>query len=250
MREGELTAVAARFGIVAALAGLLLVAGAAFAGGSGYNLSYTAPANSSVMASVDLVAVSTSYSSGPNLTASLTLAGAPMTGSSAYDYFWLFGGGATGNSTAWAFERNNSAYLHSPSLPFGAPEQINFTLTGSTLSISVATSLVGPSSGFTFNGEANTGSSSNPATYSFLGSDYSGSAGCVASSCSGNGSGSGTSASGIPPGEIIWPVVLVVVILVVVLTIRRRKRAANVGAAPPSGGHPAIPPPPAPPPGP
>lgn len=233
----------------AGLIALALVAAPVAAAGSGYNLSYTATANSQIIASVDLVTVSTSYTSGPNLTADLTLAGTPVTTNDSYSYFWLFGGDLSSDASAWAFEDNGSAYLHSEYLEL--PESINYTLTGTTLSISVNITLVGSSSGFTFNGEASIGDSSDTSTYSWLGTDYSGSGTCTGSSCTGTGNTTGSSSNHIPPGEIIWPVVLVVVIVVVVVTVRRRRRAAAMSAGPgvpptPTGTPPppASPPPP------
>jgi hypothetical protein len=234
----------------AALLGLVLTAAPALAGGSGYNLSYSAAADSNIIPGVDLVAVATTYSSGPNLSASLTTAGTPITDSSEYSYVWLFGGGATGNSTAWAFLENNTAYLHSSQLGFPGVEAIGFTLAGATLSISVATSVVGPASGFTFNGEASRGDSANTSTYSFLGTNYRGSGTCTGSTCSGSGTGSGTQPAPFPIGAIIWPVIIVIVVIVVILLVRRR-RSTGGAAVPPSppptygGGNP---PPPAPPP--
>jgi hypothetical protein len=233
---------------LALFAGLLIAAGTGAAGGSGYNLSYSAAANSSILPAVDLVAVSTSYASGPNLTASLTVAGTPVTDSSQYSYIWLFGGGAAGNSSAWAFFENKSAYLHSPSLGFPPVEPIGYTLSGSTLSISVDTSLVGPASGFTFNGEASQGDSSNHSTYSYLGTDYQGSGSCTGSTCTGTPSGGGSTPARIPIGAILWPVVIVVVILIVVLLVRRRRRARMAPIVPPpppsvyGGGTPPPPP--------
>lgn len=235
---------------IAALVLLLGAAAPAAAGGTGYNLSYTASANSSVLPSVDLVAVSTSYTTGPNLTASLTVAGTPVLNDFAFSYFWLFGGGGTSNSTAWAFVANQTGYLHAPGLGFPGVETIDYTVSGSTLSISVATDLVGPSSGFAFNGEASQGRSASQSTYSFLGTDYQGSGTCNAASCTGTGPGSGSGPATIPIGEILWPIVIVVVVAVLVIVIVRRRRAA---VPPPSvpqgpvGGSPPPPPPPPPP---
>jgi hypothetical protein len=239
------------FGLGAAL-GLVLVSGLALAGGSGYNLSYTASADSNIIPSVDLVAVSTSYSGGPNLTSSLTLAGTPVTDNSSYSYFWLFGGGATGNSTAWAYVENHTAVLHSAGLGYPPFEDINYTLSGSTLSISVNITLVGPATSFSINGEASQGDSSNTSTYSFLGTNYNGGGSCTGSSCSGSGSGSGSGSKPFPIGAIIWPVVIVVVVIVVLVLVRRRKPPVTASTAPPltpppSG--PGSPPPPPPPPG-
>jgi hypothetical protein len=249
MRSTHWRAESATVGL-AALVGLLMLAAPALAGGSGYNLSYTAAANSNIIPAVDLVSVSTSYSSGPNLTADLTVAGTPITDNSSYSYVWLFGGGATGNSTAWAFVENNSAYLHS--IDLGLPVGINYTVAGSTLSISVATDLVGSAPGFTFNGEASRGDSSDPSTYSFLGTNYDGSGTCTGSSCNsgGTGPGSGNSPAPFPIGAIIWPVVIVVIIVVVLLVRRRRPPTPSVSAPPPPPSTPGTwSPPPPPPPG-
>lgn len=219
---------------VVGLVWLLMVAQPALAGGTGYNLSYTAQANSAIIPSVDLVSASTTYTSGPNLTASLTVAGTPVTDSSNYSYVWLFGGALSTNATAWAFVENNNGFLHSQALSL--PEQISFTESGSTLSISVATDLVGPASSFSFNGEASKGDSSNTATYSFLGTYYSGSVKCTGTNCTGTGtnSNSGSSGSSIPPGEIIWPIVIVVVVVIVILLLLRRRRQPAMMMPPPS----------------
>lgn len=233
-------------------AALLVLAGTASAGGTGFNLSYSTQTNALILPSVDLVAVSTSYTSGPNLTASLTLAGTPVTNAPGYTYYWLFDGAGTGNSTAWAFVDRGGADLHSSNLPFGLPEAINYTVSGSTISISVATSLIGSSSGFTFDGVAFNGSSGNPDTYSYLGTDYAGNATCPGPSCTqgnnGNSPSGGTGTSGIPPGEIIWPVVIAVILVIIAVVLVRKRRAKPAVAAPPSptgttsGGTPPPPP--------
>ena len=213
------------------LAGLILLSGLAEGSGSGYNLSYTASANSSIIPAVDLVQVSTSYAGGPNLTATLTLAGTPLTNNAMYSYVWLFGGATTNGATAWAFVENGSAYLHSIAL--GLPESIGYSVAGPSLSISVNITLVGSSVGFTFNGEASQGDSSNTSTYSFLGTDYPSDSGCTGSNCGGNtgGTGGSSASSSIPIGEILWPIVIVVVVVVVVVLLVRRRRPPAVAPA-------------------
>jgi hypothetical protein len=229
MRVTSLEIGAAAIGI-ASLLGIVAVAGLAAAAGTGYNLTYTAAANSNIDPSIDLVSVSTTYSGGPNLTASFTVAGTPVTDSSDYNYVWLFGGDVTGDSTAWAFVQNGSAYLHSVDLYL--PEPITYTVSGSSVSISVNVTLVGPASGFTYD-VYNTHGNATSGTTSCLGTVYDFGGSCSESSPGGGGSGSGSSAAPFPIGAIIWPV-LIVVIVVVVLLVRRRRRASATPPAPPS----------------
>ncbi|MGI0130551.1 MAG: hypothetical protein ACREEC_10445, partial [Thermoplasmata archaeon] len=92
---------------VAALALILVLSGSVAATGSGWNQSYTQGSTTSNTA-VGLTGVSSSYSSGPNLTASLTVAGTLNLGSEDYTYWVYFGGTAASNASADVYFNNNT----------------------------------------------------------------------------------------------------------------------------------------------
>jgi len=240
--------------VVAAVTCLVALSGLASASGSGYNLSFTQSANGSNPNS-DLVAVSSSYSSGPNLSAQFTVAGTVVTTSDDYVYEVWFGGSAAGNATAYAIFENNttSGYYFGETSNAGSFGVLGFALSngGATLSFSIATDLLPPSSSFTLNAVAIYGTETSY-SYSWLGSDYGptgngggGSGTCTATSCTSTPAGS--SGSGSWTYIIIGVVVVVVVVALVLVLVMRKKKGTP--PPPPMGqpGQPAwgAPPPPA-----
>ena len=137
----------------AVIALVLCLVPLAAAGGSGYDLSFTQAANAGVNADVDIVSVSTSYPSGTNLTVTTTVAGTFQTTNGDYFYDWYFGGGGEFNSTAVVEFTNNStsATFSGGSSGGGSFGTLPIQASGGTLTFSVATALVGPSSIFTVN---------------------------------------------------------------------------------------------------
>jgi hypothetical protein len=219
-------------GVVAFMALVLAAAVPASAQGSGYNLSYSAAPNSSIVASVDLVGATTHNSGGPNLTANLTVAGAPMANSTGYQYVWLFSGVNATNATAWVYLANGVALFHSKGLR--TAEEVNYTTIGSTLSLTVTTFLVGPSSTFTFNGQASEGNSTSPSTSSALGTNYN-NGGCGGSSCGTSGGSHPFSWSSTEVLEVAAGAIVVAVVVVsVVLVARRRPKNPLASAGAPS----------------
>jgi hypothetical protein len=239
--------------VVAAVACLVALSGLASASGSGYNLSFTQSANGS-NANSDLIAVSSSYSSGPNLSAQFTVAGTVVTNSEDYIYEVWFGGSSDSNATAYTLFSNNttSGYYFGETSNAGSFGQLPFTLSngGATLSFSIATDLLPPSSSFTLNAVAIYGTETSY-SYSWLGSDYGptgngggGSGTCTATSCTTTPAGS--SGVGSWTYIIVGVIVVVVVVALVLVLVMRKKK----GTPPPPGmgqpGQPAwgAPPPP------
>jgi hypothetical protein len=222
----------------AAITCLVFLAGFAGATGSGYNLAYSQAANTAIEASVDITAVHSTYTSGPNLTASMTLAGSPVLTGSSYSYYFWFGGSSQGNSSAWVFTANSTlAYLYSSASSFSS---IPLTVSGDTLTVSVATSAVGLASSYAINGLAAHGTRS-AATYSWLGTNYQNTGGggtCSGASCT-------TTAAATSAAWWLYAVagvVIVIVVVVVVLLVVMRKRSPPPPPAMPAPG--TMPPPP------
>lgn len=228
---------------------LVLTAGLAAATGSGYNQSYSRASNTALPADVDLVSVSSTYSSGPNLTVSLSVAGTVVTNDDNYSYAFWFGGSWSGNATA-------AIGIGSPTLTaqslaslttysggtFHAQPSIPFHVSGGTLSVSVATAIVGPASSFAVNVVASHYAPQEPSSTNWLGTGFA--TPCTGSGCSAGGTGTGGASSSIPIGEILWPVVIVaVVVVVVVLLVRRRGRQKAARGVVPAPAAPVPPPP-------
>jgi hypothetical protein len=216
----------------AVLVGLLSAAGLVAAAGSGYSQSYTRAVNSSLPADVDLVSVSSSYSSGPNITASFSVAGAVVTDNENFSYYFWFDGSSSNNATAAVAigDRPTASVDTYSGGTFHPQPPIAYHVSGGTLSISVATSIVGLANDFAINVVASDYIPAGPSTTNWLGTNYSATGG------SGSGAGTGNSSTPFPIGEILWPVILVVVVIVVVaLLVRRRRRpSASVQAPPPT----------------
>jgi hypothetical protein len=251
---------------VVALAFVVALSGGAAATGSGYNQSYTQSAGHSSNAAVDLVSASTSYSSGPNISVSFSVSGSINYASSDYGYYVWFGGTAVSNATAYAIFTNGSADYLGGSSDSGAFGTLVPTISGGTLSFSIATALVGPASSFSFDVFAFEGTASNVGSYSWLGSNFNGQTGnggggtCTGTSCT-----STSTTSTFNWWIVIIPVVVIILVIVVVLVLLMRKKPAQPGMmgqpgqpmtgapgqpawgappAPPAGQSPPPPPPP------
>jgi hypothetical protein len=256
----------ASLGLVVAVAATLLLAPLAAASGSGYDLSYTRAPGSTTNSAIDLIAVSSTDPGGANLTISFTVSGTPNLANVSYTYWVYFDGGSSNNSSASFFLTNNSTsgFFESYSSGGSSFGYIPYHLSGSTISVSVAKSAVGPSTGFGVNVD---GIYSDFPTSTFdeswLGTDYQGSNGesCTAQgNCTATG---GDSHVGTALGLglvvfaaiIVGVVVVIIVIVVVVVVVAGRGRTPPAppppqpGAwAPPPPPPGAVPPPPPPPP--
>jgi hypothetical protein len=232
-------------GTAVAMVTALLLSGIVAASGSGYNQSYSqTPTNSNT--AVGLTAVSSTYTSGAaNLTASFSVAGTIDLTTSDYLYAVWFGGTAESNFTAEAYFTNNTTagfYVTASSVggEFGV---MHFTLSnsGSTLTFSIATALVGPASNFAIDAYA-LYSTRSSVQYSWLGTYYShsggGSGSCGSSGCTGSSSsGSSTSSfGGAVLYGIIGVVIVVVVVVAVLLLVMRRRRPPTAAPAPMQAG--------------
>ena len=225
-----------------AVALVLLISGSVAASGSGYNLSYsTTPTVTNT--NVGLTSVSSSYTSGPNLTVSFTVAGTVILNSGDYFYYAYFGGTAESNATAFAFFTNNTTAGYYDSVSADSFGVMFFTLSngGSTLSFSIATAAVGPSSSFAVDVFAVYGTVT-AGQYSWLGTHYSGSGSCGASGCVTTPTSTSSGLGGIVLYAIIGVVVAVVIIALVVVLVMRGRRGPS--AAPPPMAPGAMPPPP------
>ncbi|HXW66598.1 MAG TPA: hypothetical protein VEL82_01770 [Thermoplasmata archaeon] len=239
---------------IAGIACLVLASGLASAAGSGYNLTFSQSATTNV-ADVALTALSTSYSGGPNLTATMTVAGTFQMNNQNYEYAFFFGGTSTSSSAAYATFSNNSTFGYYESTTGsggGSFGTIVYGLSngGSSLSISLNITLVGPSSGFTANAWALYGTQSSGAV-SYIGSAYTNSGGGSGGGVTCTGTSCTTSAGTPAPFDwwiVIVPIVVVIAVVAVVLVLlmRRRKPAAAPapGMMPPPPGMMPPPPPP------
>jgi hypothetical protein len=229
----------------ATVALVLVLSGSVAATGSGYNQSYTQTSTVAVSA-VGLTGVTSSYSGGPNLTASFTVAGVIDLSNSAYDYWVYFGGTSSSNASAIAEFTNNTtagtwtAYSNSGSA-FGV-EAYSLSNGGSTLTFQLNLSSVGPSTGFAIDAYAYflTGSAYD---YSWLGTDYQPGAGggggggsCGVGGCTVNGGGAaGFVFGGFLLFAVLGLVVVVIIIIVIVVLVTHGKK-------PPMGTPPPMPP--------
>ncbi len=240
------------WGITAAVgvAMVLLVGGLASASGSGYNQSYTqTPTNAN--SAVGLTAVSSSYSGGPNLTASFSVAGTVDVSSGNYGYWIYFGGTSSDNASAIVeFSNNTTAgfwYSYTDESFGEGPEAFVLSNGGSTLTFQINITSVGPSTNFAVDAYA-WYETESAVSYSWLGTDYQNTPG-------GGGGGvtcSGTSCNVAAPANTLFGgillfavigivVVIVIVVVVVLLVVRRRKPPT---AAPPAQAQGWMPPPP------
>ncbi|MGA8275382.1 MAG: hypothetical protein WB789_07300 [Thermoplasmata archaeon] len=204
---------------VVGIAFLVALSGGAVATGSGYNQSYTESAGHSSNSAVDLVATSSSYTSGPNLSVSLTVSGDINYANSSYVYEIWFDGTLSTNATAYAvFTDGTAGYL-------GGADHSGFGLlfpviSGGTLSFSVATAVVGSSTGFFFDAFALYGASKTTGTFTWLGANYTGGVTCTGTGCT---TTSGTTST-FDWWIVIIPVIVIVVIVVIVLALVMRKK--------------------------
>ena len=227
-------------GAMVGVLGILLISGLTAATGGSYTQSYTRATNSTLPANVDLVAASSSYSSGPNLTVSFSVAGTVVTNDYNFSYTFWFDGDWTENATAAlsvgyapSLGSNTTTtarlYLYSNGAAAGE-EWIPFQVNGGTVSASVATSAVGPADSFAVNVVASDYIRGGPSTTNWLGTGFSEGSG------SGGNPAPGTSTTSVPIGEIIWPIVIAIVVVVVIIVMVRRRRppatSANAPAPP------------------
>ncbi len=228
--------------VVAAVALVLVLGGSVAATGSGYNQSYTQTPTNTITA-VGLSAVSSSYSSGPNLTASFSVAGAINLANSDYGYWVYFGGTSSANaSTIVEFSNNTTAgfwYAYSNSGSSLGSEAFVLSNGGATLTFQINVTSVGSSNAFAVDAYAwyvtNTAES-----YSWLGTDYQnlgGGGGGI--TCSGDSCTTNAAASSLFSGFLLYAIlgiIVVVVIVVVVLVVVMRGRRPPAGAPPPMQG--------------
>ena len=257
---------AAPLWIVALLGGILAVTPLATASGSGYDLSYSRSAGSTSVSSVDLVSVETNDPGGNNITVSFAVSGGIDVSSSDVFYWAWFGGTTSSNSTAWVVISNstNATYYSASGSGESVGQLIVSVSPVSTVTFSLAKSVVGPASTFGVNVEAAYESGSSYAV-SWLGTDFSssgsgsgsggggggGGGGCTGTTCTGSPSTSSSSSSGISSWVVLGSVaaVIVVALLVVLLVVLPRMRAKP--PVPPAPRYPGYPgqPAPTPPPG-
>ncbi len=229
-------------GIVAvfSVVALLGLTGLAAASGTGYDLSFTQSASGS-NANADLTAVSSNDPGGPNITVTLTVAGTFQLTSGDYFYGAWFGGSSVTNATAEAVFTNNSTVGYYAGYGSGAGGfgYLTYTLSsgGSTLTFSIAKTIVPPSTSYSLNGFALYSSDDGKTgTYSWLGSNYNGGGTCTTTACT--GTGGTTSSSSFDWWIVIIPVVVIVVVIALVLVfVMRRKPPMQ-----PAMGQPMAPP--------
>jgi hypothetical protein len=216
---------------------MLALTGFAAAAGSGYDQNFSQAASGSTPDG-DITAVSSNDPGGLNITVSLTVAGTFQLSSGDYFYGVWFGGSTPANATAEALFTNNTTagiYVGYGS-GAGAYGSMLFTLSngGSTLSFSIAKTIVPPAASFTLNGFAlYTTDNGKTGSYSWLGNNYNGGGTCTSTSCS---TTSGTSSTPFNWWLVIIPVVVVVVIIIVVVALMmRRKPPAQPAMMPPMG---------------
>jgi hypothetical protein len=184
---------------------------------SGYNVSYSqTPKDSNP--NVGLVRVATNYTSGPNLTCSIAVAGRIVLGTEQYVYGIYFNGTTADNASAVAnfganvasgtYTNYNGYYVNLTNLSY------RMTPGNTSLTFSVATSSVGPASNFSVNAEALfIGNSTSPEQTSWLGTNY-------------NPNANKTGGSGTLLENVAVSVAIVggVVAVVAVVMVRRRRR--------------------------
>ncbi|MCI4365894.1 MAG: hypothetical protein L3K10_07565 [Thermoplasmata archaeon] len=243
--------------VVFGIALLLPLSGFASAAGSGYNQNFTQSAGHSTNSAVDLTSVSSSYSSGSNISVTFSVSGSINFADSNYGYLVWFGGHTASTASAFAsFSNGTGGYIASGGSGFGV---IVPMISGGTLSFSIATAVVGPESTYSIDAFAFFGVAATTGTYTWLGTDYNGGGTCTsATSCT------STSGSSAPFNYwiIVIPVIVVVLIVVVLVVLMMRKKPAQPGmmgqpgqppmqpvqpgwgSAPPPSSDPAPPPPP------
>lgn len=229
---------------VAAVALVLVLSGSVAATGSGYNQSYTQSSTTS-NAAVGLTGITSSYSGGPNLTASITLAGAAVLDNAAYVYSIYFGGTASSNASAIVeFSNITTAgvwYAYSTGgFAFGNEAYV-LSNGGATLTFQLNISVVGPPTNFAVDAYASY-STTNAFDYSWLGTDYQPGAGgggggvsCNGTSCTVNNAPANSLFGGFLLYAILG-IVVVVVVIVVVLLLVMRKRPPTTAPPPMQGG--------------
>jgi len=238
---------------IAGVALVLALSGLASATGSGYNQSYTqTPTN--VVAAVGLTAVSSSYSAGPTMTVSFSVAGTINLTSDYYGYWIYFGGTSSDNASAIVeFSNNTTAgfwYAYTTSSFTYGYQAFVLSNGGATMTFQINITAVGPSTDFAIDAYAWYETDSS-VSYSWLGTDYQnipggggGGGTCTDTSCTTNAAN--TLFGGFILLAIIGVVVVIVIIVVVVVLVTRKRPPA---AQMPPPGAPGWAPPPPPPPG-
>jgi hypothetical protein len=243
-------------------AALMVLAPWASASGSGYSLNFTSSSNAAD-ANVNLVSLSTSPT-GSQVTVTAQVSGQIIDNNANYIYDFFFGGTLESNASAYILLTNNTTYAdyystYGGGFAFGT---LPFTLGngGSSITVAINQSAVGPSSGFSANAEAVYGTESS-GSVSLLGSAYPNggeSGSCTQSVCTTTTAASNALSTLEYAGIGILIVLVVVVILVVVLVMRKKKTPpaapmmgqpqyypSGMPPAPPAGTAPPPPPPPA-----
>jgi hypothetical protein len=209
---------------VAGVAFLMALSGLAAAGGSGYNLSYTQSAGHSSNGAVDLVSVSSSYTSGLNLTVSFSVSGSIDYTSNTTGYIAFFGGSSYANATSYAvFSNGTGAWVSTT--PFGGGTMVP-TISGGTLSFSMATANLPPPATFSVNVLAYFGLTRTVGSYTWLGTNYNGGGTCTGTGCTTTSGGS----AAFNWAYVIIPVIVVVIIVIVVLVLVMRRKGPSAQA--------------------
>jgi len=211
---------------IVAVAFVLALSGLASAAGSGYNQSFSQSANGSNVNS-DLTSVSTNDPGGLNLTTSFTVAGQVILNSDTYIYEIWYGGSSASNATAYAFFSNNTTagFYAGYGSNAGSFGYLPFTVSGggSTLTFSIAKTILPPASSFTLNAVAVYGSTGSY-SYSWLGNNFNGLGGGGGGTCTGSSCTVTSSSSSFNWLIVIIPVIVIVVVVVVVLVLLMRKK--------------------------
>jgi Human adenovirus early E3A glycoprotein len=252
---------ALRTGFVAGLiAAVMLLTPLASGSGSGYNLSFTQTSGHASNSAVDLISLSSSDGGGLTISVTLQVSGTLNLASSHFVYIVYFGGQTQGSAVGYATVSNGTSAWLSSASGGGGFGFFSYTLGsgGSSLTFPMNKTDVGASSSFSMNAYAvyaPTTGSSNGATFSWLGTDYTGTGGGGGGTCSGNLStctqvvnNALTLATWIVISVVLlFVVIIVVVVLVVVMRRRRTPPPMMMGQPPQSQGMPPAPPPPPPP---
>ncbi len=197
---------------------LVLLVANATASSSGFDQSFSQSPTTSDP-NVGLTQLTTTYSSGPNLTCSFSVAGTIVLTNPDYAYAVYFGGNSTTDARAYAIFSDNATrgLLGSPNLTgsgaSGAGVPLVFVLSDSdsSLSFGVATSLVGPASDFSVFAEAHYANSSAEESSSLGGASH---------------SSSGATLTGPWLAALVTGVVAVTVVAALVVILRRRRPKA------------------------
>lgn len=246
-------------GPLLALALALMLVPFAAASGSGYNLSYSRAPGSTSSPAVDIVSVTSTDPGGSNLTIAFTVAGTPDVSSDFYSYSVWFGGGGASNSSASVLLSNNStsAFYEQYNAGGGSTGYIPYHLSGSTITVSILKTAVGPASGYGVNVNAiYSNAQTGVFDESWLGTQYTGAGGYSCGTLANCTSSSGSAGAILGLGILVFAaviigivVVVVIIIVVVVVVVGRSSTPPPQPMMPPPQPGAWAPPPPPPPPG-